>query len=1435
MITAQSSKEDVGLYLVKTLNLREEIKDIIIKEDISGDILFELTDEDYKLIGIKPVPMRKIKGLLEKIKDKFGEKNYTEVISIYSDSNEVSEFFKKSLNFNGDLNNLDGKGLLELTDETIKNLGLNLGQRKKLVKYISYFKTLKIEPPKELTISKESSPEEVVNYLKKKLKFSDEGIKSIKEDLEVEGGDSLAFLEDSDIDNCNLTEEEKLNLKNLVNDLKKENEEVVEEDIIITKETDKDTLLKFFKNKCKISDKGIDAIITGLEVEDGETFLLLEPNDFDGIEDLNDNEKNKLKNALNSFKQKKEEQIKPPTKESKLEDLKLYLSKILKISEKGIKEIEDLGVENGETFFCLQDEDIDGTQELTKEEKDNIKNLLKKENGGENENNDDNNNDPKKDVIPEDKNPKNDNDNLNNLNQDIPNNPKAEDAKIDLNNNKDLNKDIKDEKNINEKKIGDEKNNNDEKIEGIINGIYEGETSNKIFIYHLNKVKKSPLINDSKFNVFFILSEKEAMIDFANLGVFVDKTGFFSLTDTFKNFTGYIIYENEFINIKDETIKSYIIQVPMNKPVKKLSILLNKDKMFNEDYSTDIYIDDNITNYFNIHNANNDITIKINRIFEYYLNFFFKQEKAENVKISLMKALIKRIKEDNNIQLKPNTVLRFLKYCAMFKLEPKNLEHIELIKLEDYKLKKDYLILSDDIDCIAFKNENERNKLINLLVKLYANYNTNYLIDLVKGKYSEQCSKTILDLLNNKEIKFDNLNFENEENYSLIKKNILFAAKTKADINFIIKMSKGLTECLNFIFQYFKEICEILEKNASSLKGKETNYLLTLVEPTKEDDIDNITDLIKKIFELLKQKHYKIINLEDIFASLKTLYLNKSLNELCKLNLLVDFLRAQNAKERIFEEYYTSIHVKGINSIKKGELDSEKIIQFLQKQDVYYYKDSFKKSPLRDPIIFKYIPITKKENDNDIYLKNIQLIKDNKLWNLYNEPGNLQSKFFSTILEQIENFKDLKVIFDIFPIKYINQNLALLINKKVNENIYSLLDAKEEDYELIFDVFNNIIKVNEFNNLDLVNIVKLIQINYDLTAKYYFHILKDKNMSQTTNTIKNLIINFFIDRNREGKISAESFITLLLLADKQFSQFLLNQMNNMIAKEADFYLKEETPNFLLFKLFFEKCGDLMKEGKLSDGTYLIESLDIKKKMQDNYTNFTIKYDIVSNLIADENSFYKKIFVIFDEEEKQAKKIFANIKEAIQKCVKKFELFEIMVDYYNTFFANTKKGLINLIKVSLNKLKQSKVNEIINLDEKNFIVYNGFNFNESIEESKKIRYKNSLFFMAIYKKKSESEVFEKSEEDILKESIENYKDSLTRIIKQKETKEPFFNINYVNEFTAIIQNNNMEKEIEFIAKEFEGLGKAQYINNELLNDLINFSNKNKVVKLLQGLI
>ena len=1439
MITVESSKEDVGNFIVKNLNLKEEIKNIIIQEDISGDVLLDLTEDDYKSLKIKVVQMRKIKAYLEQNKDKFGEKKIVEVISIYSDSNEVAEFFEKCLNFKGNINNIDGKALLDLTDESIKELGLTFGNRKKLRKYINYFKTLKIEPPKELKLTKESTAEEVVEYLKKKLKFSDEEIKSLN-DLGMEGGDSLPFLEETDIENCGLTNEKKNDLKIIIDQLKKEDIEK-EPEINITEDSDKETTNKFLKIKLNISEKGINALINELGVDDGGSLLLLEPKDLDEVKELTKDEKDKILEFLETRKPKVEIII---SNKSTIEDVRIFLEKKLNFSAKGIKYIEELGVENGENLISLELEDINKAEELSKEEKENFIKFLKEK---------------KKDKEKDKQNNLEKNKNVNEIKIDniikedaIPNKehvmPNKEDINQNINNinekNKDNNSDNANLKDNNALNNNQNLNgiNTDAEIIGNVNHDYDGILANNIFAFCLKDFKVSSFKSDSFYNVFFVLSLKEEDINYTKISTFVDKTGFFSLNSTYNNLKHYIIYENDFITIKNEKIKNLIFQVPMNKPLKKLIVYISNGKMFNEPYTTEIDLNEGIYNFFYVQNLNNDTTIKVNRIISYFIDYFFNEKNKikEDIQKYLLKGIMNRIKMQRNILLKPNLILKFLTYCKKLKLEPKNFENVELFNVDGKilieNLENDFLILSDDIDSLTHENEKEKSKLINLLVKLYAyNDSVNNLILLLESKNGSQCSKATLDSLNNKEIKFEELKFEKEEDYLKFKKNLLFAAKTKDDINFILKMSRGLTDCLQFILQFTKEIYDILKKNEPYTR-KNVYYYLKLVEPKVDDDIEILTEYLKKIFEFSKNKDYKLINLEELFSELKNWYMNKSLDEFCQLNTFVEFLRSQNIRDKILEEYYISIHNKGLNLIKKGELNTEQIIYFMQKQDVYYYKDNFKKNNLRDPILFKYIPITKKENDDkNEYLNNIKLIEKNRLWELYNESGNLQSKFFNIVLEQIENFKDFKAIFEIFPIKYINQNLAFLINAKAKDALYTLLDEKEENYEILFDAFNQIIKVNEFNNLDLNYIVKLIQINYDLTAKYYFHILKDENMSYTVNNIKNLIINFFIDRNREGKISAESLITLLILSDKQFSIILLNQMNNMIASENDFYQKEETPKFVLFKLFFEKCGDLINEGKLSDGTYLVESLDLKNKLKNNFILLTIRYELLINLMADDNSFYNKIFVIYDEDEQKAKDIFEKIKTAIKECLKKFEIFEIIMDYFNTFYNNSKKELINIIKNSLIYLKQWNVNEIIKLDENELIKFKGFDLKEIQEQSKNIKYKNSLFFMGIYKKKSETETLEKSEDDIFQESLNEYKDSLIRIITQKQTKEPFFNIKYVNEIMAIVQNNNMDKEIEFISHEFAELGLTNYINNELLNDLINFSNKTKVTKLMQGII
>ena len=46
-------------------------------------------------------------------------------------------------------------------------------------------------------------------------------------------------------------------------------------------------------------------------------------------------------------------------------------------------------------------------------------------------------------------------------------------------------------------------------------------------------------------------------------------------------------------------------------------------------------------------------------------------------------------------------------------------------------------------------------------------------------------------------------------------------------------------------------------------------------------------------------------------------------------------------------------------------------------------------------------------------------------------------------------------------------------------------------------------------------------------------------------------------------------------------------------KEKDFYTEEETEKFLLFKVFFKRCRDLIANPEINQGRYLNYSLEIK--------------------------------------------------------------------------------------------------------------------------------------------------------------------------------------------------------------------------------------------------
>ena len=165
-LSETSSKEKVADYLSVTFQLGDEIKNILMNEYISGDILTSLSDEDFKELGIKLGKRKKIMKFIEDNKSKFKKKEINEKLTINSTKEEVKSFFEKCIEFKGDLNSLNGKGLLELTEERMKSLGLKLGQRKRLIKYINFFKVFGIPfKEEEIYITRESGVDEVTKFL----------------------------------------------------------------------------------------------------------------------------------------------------------------------------------------------------------------------------------------------------------------------------------------------------------------------------------------------------------------------------------------------------------------------------------------------------------------------------------------------------------------------------------------------------------------------------------------------------------------------------------------------------------------------------------------------------------------------------------------------------------------------------------------------------------------------------------------------------------------------------------------------------------------------------------------------------------------------------------------------------------------------------------------------------------------------------------------------------------------------------------------------------------------------------------------------------------------------------------------------------------------------------------------------------------------------
>ena len=425
-------------------------------------------------------------------------------------------------------------------------------------------------------------------------------------------------------------------------------------------------------------------------------------------------------------------------------------------------------------------------------------------------------------------------------------------------------------------------------------------------------------------------------------------------------------------------------------------------------------------------------------------------------------------------------------------------------------------------------------------------------MELINSKNGGDYSRSIFDLLINKAIKLNDLSFKNNEEFNNFLINLLHSSNSKEEIDYLIKIINSFTNSLHFICDNCKIICDILEKNSKIYKFEKYNYLLYLNDLSKDDNIMEIYNTLSKILVMTKDKKYNIINLDDVFGKMIDFYYNNTeLYEFSSLNNIVGLLKAYKINSKNIDYFYNKVHKKGMYLIQKGKLQNAEIINFILSQDIYYYNINYINSENRDPIIFSYIPITDTDKN---YLVNVKLIKENDLWNIFADSNyNTKRKFHLEFINQMKKVKDFKSIFDIFPIKYFDQDFTLLINGKIRDLINTTLNVKEKDYEIFFEIYDCWLIINSYNNLKLNWVINLIELNVHLASKYYFHLLKSNKMKQILMFIRDFIMGFFLHYNRYNN-NAESLISLLLLCDKELCIYFLNELNNKIMEEKDFYI-----------------------------------------------------------------------------------------------------------------------------------------------------------------------------------------------------------------------------------------------------------------------------------------
>ena len=185
-----------------------------------------------------------------------------------------------------------------------------------------------------------------------------------------------------------------------------------------------------------------------------------------------------------------------------------------------------------------------------------------------------------------------------------------------------------------------------------------------------------------------------------------------------------------------------------------------------------------------------------------FFTYFFDPKKIidKRFKIELLKTIFNSINNKNEVVLTSDLFLSLFKQCILLNFKPGNINSIRIFdseKEKKNKINQELYLTNEEIERLNLGEQKERFQ--NLMVSIYINHDKKQLMKLIQSSNGKDYCRKVLDLVYKKELQLNDFHLIKQTNINTLQKNLLEVSEKKEEIQFILSLSKGLLDYLNFI------------------------------------------------------------------------------------------------------------------------------------------------------------------------------------------------------------------------------------------------------------------------------------------------------------------------------------------------------------------------------------------------------------------------------------------------------------------------------------------------------------------------------------------------------------------------------------------------------------------------------------------------------------